>query len=186
MRIVFDAAAKQLAGLLKLEEGWLKRLYILSFLNPWSCIERGQAGEMAGKKCRWCVFCNRNLPIWMSQSQSEEFKTSGKKPTAILIQTCNFGGLSCLMICTVNLRAVFSKSCHAFITVEKKIPSSKGWSLNHFISEWWWNLFAFRFCLSETSCPQEDHFPPNLCVKVNGKPCSLPVSKMLFWYPYFG
>uniref|UniRef100_A0A7N5ZYF6 Protein inhibitor of activated STAT, 1b n=1 Tax=Anabas testudineus TaxID=64144 RepID=A0A7N5ZYF6_ANATE len=32
----------------------------------------------------------------------------------------------------------------------------------------------FRFCLSETSCPQEDHFPPNLCVKVNGKPCNLP------------
>ncbi|ROL43276.1 E3 SUMO-protein ligase PIAS1 [Anabarilius grahami] len=31
-----------------------------------------------------------------------------------------------------------------------------------------------RFCLSETSCPQEDHFPPNLCVKVNGKPCTLP------------
>uniref|UniRef100_A0A8K9UKH1 Protein inhibitor of activated STAT 1 n=1 Tax=Oncorhynchus mykiss TaxID=8022 RepID=A0A8K9UKH1_ONCMY len=30
------------------------------------------------------------------------------------------------------------------------------------------------FCLSETSCPQEDHFPPNLCVKVNGKPCNLP------------
>lgn len=33
-----------------------------------------------------------------------------------------------------------------------------------------------RFCLSETSCPQEDHFPPNLCVKVNGKPCNLPVN----------
>ncbi|XP_049580102.1 E3 SUMO-protein ligase PIAS1 [Syngnathus scovelli] len=31
-----------------------------------------------------------------------------------------------------------------------------------------------RFCLSETSCPQEDHFPPNLSVKVNGKPCNLP------------
>ncbi|KAJ0056467.1 hypothetical protein NL108_008058, partial [Boleophthalmus pectinirostris] len=31
-----------------------------------------------------------------------------------------------------------------------------------------------RFCLSETSCPQDDHFPPNLCVKVNGKPCNLP------------
>uniref|UniRef100_A0A3Q3DW10 Protein inhibitor of activated STAT 1 n=1 Tax=Hippocampus comes TaxID=109280 RepID=A0A3Q3DW10_HIPCM len=31
-----------------------------------------------------------------------------------------------------------------------------------------------RFCLSETSCPQEDHFPPSLCVKVNGKPCNLP------------
>ncbi len=37
-------------------------------------------------------------------------------------------------------------------------------------------FFIFRFCLSETSCPQEDHFPPNLCVKVNGKPCNLPVS----------
>ncbi|KAK6317677.1 hypothetical protein J4Q44_G00109680 [Coregonus suidteri] len=31
-----------------------------------------------------------------------------------------------------------------------------------------------RFCLSETSCPQEDHFPSNLCVKVNNKPCNLP------------
>uniref|UniRef100_A0A8C2AWG0 Protein inhibitor of activated STAT, 1b n=1 Tax=Cyprinus carpio TaxID=7962 RepID=A0A8C2AWG0_CYPCA len=28
--------------------------------------------------------------------------------------------------------------------------------------------------LQKTSCPQEDHFPPNLCVKVNGKPCNLP------------
>lgn len=35
-----------------------------------------------------------------------------------------------------------------------------------------------RFCLSETSCPQEDHFPPNLCVKVNGKPCNLPVKEL--------
>lgn len=35
-----------------------------------------------------------------------------------------------------------------------------------------------RFCLSETSCPQEDHFPPNLCVKVNGKPCNLPVRSL--------
>ncbi|XP_077953501.1 E3 SUMO-protein ligase PIAS1-like isoform X3 [Gasterosteus aculeatus] len=31
-----------------------------------------------------------------------------------------------------------------------------------------------RFCLSETSCPQEDYFTPNLSVKVNGKPCNLP------------
>uniref|UniRef100_UPI00358FA7FE E3 SUMO-protein ligase PIAS1-like n=1 Tax=Myxine glutinosa TaxID=7769 RepID=UPI00358FA7FE len=31
-----------------------------------------------------------------------------------------------------------------------------------------------RFCLSETSCPQEDHFPPALCVKVNAKLCPLP------------
>ncbi|XP_031657995.1 E3 SUMO-protein ligase PIAS1 [Oncorhynchus kisutch] len=31
-----------------------------------------------------------------------------------------------------------------------------------------------RFCLSETSCTQEDHFPSNLCVKVNSKPCNLP------------
>ncbi|KAM9821294.1 E3 SUMO-protein ligase PIAS2 isoform 9-T19 [Syngnathus typhle] len=31
-----------------------------------------------------------------------------------------------------------------------------------------------RFCLSETSCPQEDIFPTSLCIKVNGKPFPLP------------
>ncbi|XP_038624348.1 E3 SUMO-protein ligase PIAS3 [Tachyglossus aculeatus] len=31
-----------------------------------------------------------------------------------------------------------------------------------------------RFCLCETSCPQEDCFPPNLFIKVNGKLCPLP------------
>uniref|UniRef100_A0A3P8ZA55 Protein inhibitor of activated STAT, 1b n=1 Tax=Esox lucius TaxID=8010 RepID=A0A3P8ZA55_ESOLU len=35
-------------------------------------------------------------------------------------------------------------------------------------------FYSLRFCLSETSCPQEDHFPSNLCVKVNSKPCNLP------------
>uniref|UniRef100_A0AAZ3SAM9 Protein inhibitor of activated STAT, 1b n=1 Tax=Oncorhynchus tshawytscha TaxID=74940 RepID=A0AAZ3SAM9_ONCTS len=35
-------------------------------------------------------------------------------------------------------------------------------------------IFCPRFCLSETSCTQEDHFPSNLCVKVNSKPCNLP------------
>uniref|UniRef100_A0A8C0FFC4 Protein inhibitor of activated STAT 3 n=1 Tax=Bubo bubo TaxID=30461 RepID=A0A8C0FFC4_BUBBB len=36
------------------------------------------------------------------------------------------------------------------------------------------SLLLFRFCLCETSCPQEDYFPPNLFVKVNGKLCPLP------------
>ncbi|KAF7988687.1 hypothetical protein HCN44_001260 [Aphidius gifuensis] len=31
-----------------------------------------------------------------------------------------------------------------------------------------------RFCLQETSCEQEDYFPPSVAVKVNGKPCPLP------------
>ncbi|XP_033227124.1 E3 SUMO-protein ligase PIAS3 isoform X2 [Belonocnema kinseyi] len=31
-----------------------------------------------------------------------------------------------------------------------------------------------RFCLQETSCEQEDYFPPNIAVKVNGKICPLP------------
>uniref|UniRef100_G1R0Z9 Protein inhibitor of activated STAT 3 n=1 Tax=Nomascus leucogenys TaxID=61853 RepID=G1R0Z9_NOMLE len=35
-----------------------------------------------------------------------------------------------------------------------------------------------RFCLCETSCPQEDYFPPNLFVKVNGKLCPLPKEKL--------
>lgn len=34
-----------------------------------------------------------------------------------------------------------------------------------------------RFCLQETSCEQEDYFPPNIAVKVNGKLCPLPVSQ---------
>lgn len=33
-----------------------------------------------------------------------------------------------------------------------------------------------RFCLLETTSEQEDCFPPNVAVKVNGKPCTLPVS----------
>ncbi|RWS04995.1 E3 SUMO-protein ligase PIAS2-like protein, partial [Dinothrombium tinctorium] len=31
-----------------------------------------------------------------------------------------------------------------------------------------------RFCLLETSCEQEDNFPPSICVKVNSKMCALP------------
>ncbi|KAJ1530595.1 hypothetical protein ONE63_005477 [Megalurothrips usitatus] len=31
-----------------------------------------------------------------------------------------------------------------------------------------------RFCLLETSCEQDDCFPPSILVKVNGKQCSLP------------
>jgi hypothetical protein len=33
-----------------------------------------------------------------------------------------------------------------------------------------------RFCMLETSCEQEDYFPPNVVVKVNNKVCQLPVS----------
>lgn len=33
-----------------------------------------------------------------------------------------------------------------------------------------------RFCLLETTCEQEDYFPPNIVVKVNNKLCPLPVS----------
>ncbi|KAK3098611.1 hypothetical protein FSP39_021211 [Pinctada imbricata] len=31
-----------------------------------------------------------------------------------------------------------------------------------------------RFCLLETSCEQDDHFPPGICVRVNGKMAPLP------------
>lgn len=37
-----------------------------------------------------------------------------------------------------------------------------------------------RFCLQETSCEQEDYFPPNIAVKVNGKLCPLPVSQIRY------
>lgn len=42
-----------------------------------------------------------------------------------------------------------------------------------------------RFCLVETSCDQEDCFPPNVNVKVNNKLCQLPVSILYnFHTPY--
>lgn len=31
-----------------------------------------------------------------------------------------------------------------------------------------------RFCLLETSCEQDDNYPPSMCVKVNSKVCPLP------------
>lgn len=43
------------------------------------------------------------------------------------------------------------------------------------------SIFSFlsRFCLSETSCSQEDNYPSGLCIKVNGKLFPLPVSDSL-------
>lgn len=40
----------------------------------------------------------------------------------------------------------------------------------------WLFFLLCRFCLSETSCPQEDNYPNSLCIKVNGKLFPLPVS----------
>lgn len=34
-----------------------------------------------------------------------------------------------------------------------------------------------RICYSDTSCPQEDQYPPNIAVKVNHSYCSVPVSE---------
>lgn len=39
-----------------------------------------------------------------------------------------------------------------------------------------------RFCLLETSCEQEDYFPPNVVVKVNNKVQQLPVSSCSFFF----
>uniref|UniRef100_A0A8C7WQE2 Protein inhibitor of activated STAT, 1b n=1 Tax=Oryzias sinensis TaxID=183150 RepID=A0A8C7WQE2_9TELE len=52
----------------------------------------------------------------------------------------------------------FQEACYAFALTPQQVQQ----------------ISSSIFCLSETSCPQEDHFPPNLCVKVNGKPCNLP------------
>ncbi|XP_075875699.1 E3 SUMO-protein ligase PIAS1-like isoform X2 [Nelusetta ayraudi] len=67
----------------------------------------------------------------------------------------------------------FQETCFAFALTPQQvqqISSSIGTSQKCDFSV----QVQLRFCLSETSCPQEDHFPPNLCVKVNGKPCNLP------------
>ncbi|XP_075898720.1 E3 SUMO-protein ligase PIAS1 isoform X4 [Nelusetta ayraudi] len=72
----------------------------------------------------------------------------------------------------------FQEACYAFALTPQQvqqISSSMDISGNKcdFVVQ-----VQLRFCLSETSCPQEDHFPPNLCVKVNGKPCNLPCFSM--------
>uniref|UniRef100_A0A671SPZ0 Protein inhibitor of activated STAT, 1b n=1 Tax=Sinocyclocheilus anshuiensis TaxID=1608454 RepID=A0A671SPZ0_9TELE len=70
----------------------------------------------------------------------------------------------------------FQETCFAFALTPQQvqqISSSILGNLSHTFLKESQHIF-FRFCLSETSCPQEDHFPPNLCVKVNGKPCNLP------------
>lgn len=68
-------------------------------------------------------------------------------------------------------------NCNVEISEQASKPFLKSCNTQHLnISPVHPLFFISRFCLSETSCPQEDHFPPNLCVKVNGKPCNLPVS----------
>ena len=37
-----------------------------------------------------------------------------------------------------------------------------------------------RFCLLETSCEQDDNFPPSICVRVNSKMAQLPVSTQVW------
>lgn len=46
-------------------------------------------------------------------------------------------------------------------------------------------FLSSRFCLSETSCAQEDNYPSGLCIKVNGKLFPLPVScSRLRWFRF--
>uniref|UniRef100_A0AAQ4S6X1 Protein inhibitor of activated STAT 1 n=1 Tax=Gasterosteus aculeatus aculeatus TaxID=481459 RepID=A0AAQ4S6X1_GASAC len=52
----------------------------------------------------------------------------------------------------------FQEACYAFALTPQQVQQ----------------ISSSIFCLSETSFSQDDHFPPNLCVKVNGKPCNLP------------
>lgn len=42
-----------------------------------------------------------------------------------------------------------------------------------------------RFCLLETSCEQEDYFPPNIVVKVNNKLCPLPVRESICFFFFY-
>ena len=39
-----------------------------------------------------------------------------------------------------------------------------------------------RFCVLDTSCEQDDCFPPGICVQVHGKLCPLPVSNIYGCY----
>ncbi|XP_030233044.1 E3 SUMO-protein ligase PIAS1 isoform X1 [Gadus morhua] len=68
----------------------------------------------------------------------------------------------------------FQETCFAFALTPQQVQQISG-SMDISGTKCDFSVqVQLRFCLSETSCPQEDHFPPNLCVKVNGKPCNLP------------
>lgn len=61
----------------------------------------------------------------------------------------------------------FIKSFHR-LPIHRDIRNSN--KIEHIIQ------VQLRFCLLETSCEQDDYFPPNVVVKVNNKLCQLPVS----------
>nr|XP_057933234.1 E3 SUMO-protein ligase PIAS1-like isoform X2 [Doryrhamphus excisus] len=68
----------------------------------------------------------------------------------------------------------FQETCFAFALTPQQVQQISG-SMDISGTKCDFSVqVQLRFCLSETSCPQEDHFPPSLCVKVNGKPCNLP------------
>ncbi|XP_056907924.1 E3 SUMO-protein ligase PIAS1 isoform X2 [Takifugu flavidus] len=68
----------------------------------------------------------------------------------------------------------FQEACYAFALTPQQVQQISG-SMDISGNKCDFAVqVQLRFCLSETSCPQEDHFPPNLCVKVNSKPCNLP------------
>ncbi|KAG7252681.1 hypothetical protein CRUP_033150 [Coryphaenoides rupestris] len=68
----------------------------------------------------------------------------------------------------------FQETCFAFALTPQQVQQISG-SMDISGTKCDFSVqVQLRFCLSETSCPQEDHFPANLCVKVNGKPCNLP------------
>uniref|UniRef100_A0A1A8JDE4 Protein inhibitor of activated STAT, 1 n=3 Tax=Nothobranchius kuhntae TaxID=321403 RepID=A0A1A8JDE4_NOTKU len=68
----------------------------------------------------------------------------------------------------------FQEACYAFALTPQQVQQISG-SMDISGTKCDFAVqVQLRFCLSETSCPQEDHFPQNLCVKVNSKPCNLP------------
>ncbi|MEQ2279010.1 E3 SUMO-protein ligase pias1 [Ameca splendens] len=68
----------------------------------------------------------------------------------------------------------FQETCFAFALTPQQVQQISG-SMDISGNKCDFSVqVQLRFCLSETSCPQEDHFPSNLCVKVNGKQCNLP------------
>ncbi|KAG7283802.1 hypothetical protein CRUP_034426 [Coryphaenoides rupestris] len=80
--------------------------------------------------------------------------------------------IQCLQLQTAGQR--FQETCFAFALTPQQVQQISG-SMDISGTKCDFSVqVQLRFCLSETSCPQEDHFPANLCVKVNGKPCNLP------------
>lgn len=80
----------------------------------------------------------------------------------------------------ITLNSSLKKNSEEYLTEGEKLSNFQGFGLSSYrncegpeVAQ-----LQLRFCWLETSCEQDDHFPPNLMVRVNNRMAQLPVSSV--------